>query len=151
MSELQAVPDPLMMRVRITKLLDEFYGRIDRAESIADLLDEQARFETPRRNAQGRDAFATLMLSLAQSRRETGRVARHFSTNVNIENLGTGQFRVRSMTIVISLDSGPAAKGSMNLGDHDDIVALDAGGTCRFVVRKMTPVSEFELSPLVKS
>jgi hypothetical protein len=148
MSSSPAVPNSLMVRVCITELLDEFYGRIDRGESVAPLLDEQAQFVTPHRSAQGREAFAALMLSLAQSRRENGRVARHFSTNVSIEDLGAGQFRVRSLTLVTALDSGPEAKGSLNLGDHDDIVALDADGVCRFVKRTMTPVSQFMLKPL---
>src|SRR5882757_3523710 len=100
MSSPSTVPDPQIVRARVTELLDEFYGRIDRGESVADLLDEQAQFVTPRRSAQGREAFATLMLSLAQSRRENGRVARHFSVNANIEKLADGQFKVRSTTIV---------------------------------------------------
>lgn len=149
MSSQPFVPDPLTVRLRITALLDDFFGRVDRAESVADLLEEQAQFVTPRRNAQGREAFAALLLSLAQMRREQGRVARHFSTNVTVQDLGTGQFRVRSLAIVVSLDSGSGAKkGSMNLGDHDDIVAFDAGGVCRFVKRTMKPVSEFALNPL---
>lgn len=148
MNQNLAAPDALTARLRITELVDNFFGRVDRGESVADLLEEQAQFVTPRRTAQGREAFAALLLSLAQERKDKGRVARHFSVNVNVQDLGSGQFRVRSLAIVISLDSGPGAKGSMNLGDHDDIVAFDSSGTCRFVKRTMTPASQFLLSPL---
>jgi len=148
MSPPPIISDPLTVRLRVTELLDEFYGRGDRGESIADLLVEEAEFVTPFRNARGREAVATLLSSLAQSRREAGGVSRHFGANVNIEDLGAGQFRVRSLMIFLSRESGSGSKGSMNVGDHDDIVAFDAGGTCRFVKRTMTPTSQFLLSPL---
>jgi len=148
MNQNLAAPDALTARLRITELVDNFFGRVDRGESVADLLEEEAQFVTPRRTTQGREAFAALLLSLAQERRDKGRVARHFSVNVNVQDLGSGQFRVRSLAIVISLDSGPGAKGSMNLGDHDDIVTFDSSGTCRFVKRTVTPASQFLLSPL---
>ena len=148
MSSHPAVPDQLVVRLRVTEILEEFYARCDRGDSVADLLDENAQFVTPHRNAQGRDAFAALLLSLAKNRREQGGAGRHFGTNINIEDLGSGQFRVRSLMLFIAMDGGPGTKGFMNLGDHDDIVAFDARGNCRFVKRAMTPVAQFALSPL---
>src|SRR5882757_1917606 len=140
--------DPATVHVRITELLDEFYSRDDHGESVAELLQEEAQFVTPLRKAQGRDAVAALLQSLAQSRQEKGGVGRHFGANVNVEDLGSGRFRVRSLMIFLSLDSGPGAKGFMNVGDHDDIVAFDSRGACRFVKRTMTSAARFALSPL---
>jgi len=91
------------------------------------------------------------LLSLVQARQEQGGMARHFGANVNIEELGSGRYRVRSLMIFMSLDSPPGSKGFMNVGDHDDIVAFDTDGTCRFIKRTMQPVSQFVLSPLVNS
>jgi hypothetical protein len=139
--------DPQTARSRILELLDEFHGRIDRGASIADLLEDQAKFTTPVRNAEGREAFAALMLSLFEKRRQNGRTARHIGTNVNVEDLGSGQFRVRSLILVLAADSGPGAQGFLNVGDHVDIVKMDAGGACRFVERTMTPVLQFSLTP----
>ena len=147
MSAESVTPDPLMVRARVLELLDEFHGRIDRGVSIADLLVEQAKFTTPVRKAEGREAFAALMLSLFEKRRQNGRTARHIGTNVNIENLGSGQFRVRSLIMVLAADSGPGAQGFLNAGDHVDIVEMDSRGTCRFVERTMTPVLQFALTP----
>lgn len=139
--------DPMMVRSRILALLDEFHGRIDRGVSIADLLVEQARFKTPVRNAEGREAFAALMLSLFEMRRQKGRTARHVGTNVNIEDLGSGRFKVRSLIMVLAADSGPDAQGFLNAGDHVDVVEMDSHGTCRFLERTMTPVLQFALTP----
>ena len=149
MSPDPVTPDPLIVRSRILELLDEFHGRIDRGVSIADLLVEQARFTTPVRNAEGREAFAALMLSLFEKRRHNGRTARHIGTNVNIEDLGSRRFRVRSLILVLAADSGPDAQGFLNTGDHVDIVEMDSHGTCRFVERTMTPVLQFTLTPSV--
>ena len=147
MSPVSVTPDPLVVRSRILELLDEFHGRIDRGVSIADLLVEQAKFKTPVRNAEGREAFAALMLSLFEMRRQKGRTARHVGTNVNIEDLGSGRFRVRSLIMVLAADSGPEAQGFLNAGDHVDIVEIDLHGNCRFVERTMTPVLQFTLTP----
>lgn len=147
MSPESVTPDPLMVRARVLELLDEFHGRIDRGVSIADLLVEQAKFTTPVRKAEGREAFAALMLSLFEKRRQNGRTARHIGTNVNIEDLGSGQFRVRSLIMVLAADSGPGAQGFLNAGDHVDLVEMDSRGTCRFVERTMTPVLQFALTP----
>jgi hypothetical protein len=141
--------DPSTVRSRVLELLDEFHGRIDRGISIGDLLDEQAKFTTPVRNAEGRDAFAALMLSLFEMRRQKGRTARHIGTNVTIEDLGSGQFRVRSLIVVLAADSGPGAQGFLNVGDHVDIVKMDVTGACRFVERTMTPALQFALTPSV--
>jgi hypothetical protein len=141
--------DPVTVRSRILELLDEFHGRIDRGVSIADLLEERARFKTPVRNAEGREAFAALMLSLFEKRRQNGRTARHIGTNVNIEDLGSGQFRVRSLIVVLAADSGPDAQGFLNVGDHNDLVTVDPSGACRFLERTMTPVLQFALTPSV--
>jgi hypothetical protein len=142
-------PDSQTVRSRVLELLDEFHGRIDRGVSIADLLDDQAKFTTPVRNAQGREAFAALMLSLFEKRRQNGRTARHIGANVNIEDMGAGQFRVRSLIFVLAADSGEGAQGFLNVGDHVDIVKIDSSGACRFVERTMTPVLQFSLTPSV--
>lgn len=147
MSEESSTLDPVTARTRIVALIDEFYGRIDRGLSIADLLEEEAKFITPARQADGREAFAALMLSLYEKRRQNGRTARHISCSVNVESLGSGKFRVRSQTMVFALDSGPDAQGSLNIGDHDDIVRVDTHGVCRFVERAMTPALAFSLAP----
>ncbi|MDB5873224.1 MAG: hypothetical protein JWQ07_2666 [Ramlibacter sp.] len=138
-------PDPAV-RVRITELIDDFFGRVDRGESVADLLEEQAVFHTPQRHAEGRQGVADLLVSLFHMRHEKKREARHFGSNVNIESLGGGQYRVRSLAIVIALDKGDAPKGVLNMGDHDDIVAFDGSGSCRFVKRTMMPVLQLELN-----
>jgi hypothetical protein len=135
-----------MVRSRVLELIDEFHGRIDRGVSIADLLEEQATFTTPVRNASGREAFAKLMLSLFDMRLQKGRTARHIGANVNIEDLGAGQFRVRSLTVVLAADSAPGGQGFLNVGDHVDIVRVDSSGTCRFVERTMTPALQFALN-----
>jgi len=140
--------DPATVYARIRELLNEFYSRDDHGESVVDLLEEEAQFVTPLRKAQGRDAVAALLQSLAQSREKKGGVGRHFGAKVNVENLGSGKFRVRSVMIFLSLDSGPGAQGFMNVGDHDDIVAFDSRGACRFVKRTMTSAARFTLSPL---
>jgi len=140
------IPDQLAARVRITQLLDEFSNRVDRGVSVADLLEEQSRFVTPAWNAEGRDKIAEKLLSLAQSRNENGREARHISATVNAEDLGAGRFRVRSVMLVMMLDRETGANGVMNVGDHDDIVAIDSAGICRFVERTMKPALKFTLS-----
>ena len=147
MSSDSPTPDSVTVRSRVLELLDEFHGRIDRGVPIADLLDEQAKFTTPVRNAQGREAFSNLMLSLFQMRSEKGRTARHIGANVNIEDLGSGQFRVRSLIVVLAADSGPGGQGFLNVGDHVDIVKIDSRGVYRFVERTMTPVLQFALTP----
>ncbi len=143
---MSAVSDQLAARVRITQLLDEFSSRVDRGVSVADLLEEQSRFVTPVWLAEGRDKIADKLLSLAQSRNENRREARHISATVTAEDLGGGRFRVRSVMIVMMLDRETGANGVMNVGDHDDIVAIDASGACRFVERTMKPALKFALS-----
>ena len=134
------------MRVRVTELLDDFFGRVDRGESVADLLVEEAEFKTPQRYAQGRQGVADLLISLAQQRREKKREARHFGGNVTIDPMGDGNYRVRSLVVVIALDAAAQPKGVLNMGDHDDIVTFDADGRCRFVKRTMAPVLQLELN-----
>lgn len=60
--------------------------------------------------------------------------------------MGNDQYRVRSLVIVIALDKSEAPKGVLNMGDHDDIVAFDSQGRCRFVKRTMMPVMQLELN-----
>jgi hypothetical protein len=79
---------------------------------------------------------------------DTGRTSRHLSSNVTIDKLGGGQYRVRSLAIVLSLNTQPESAGELLAGDHDDIVAFDADGTCRFVKRSMSPVLKLGLSAL---
>jgi len=133
------------MRVRVTELLDDFFGRVDRGESVADLLVEEAEFKTPQRYAQGRQGVADLLISLAYQRREKRREARHFGGNVTIDSMGDGNYRVRSLVVVIALDATAQPKGVLNMGDHDDIVTFGADGRCRFVKRTMAPVLQLEL------
>lgn len=143
MSQSPAVSAELATRVRITQLLDEFSGRVDRAASVADLLEEQSRFVTPVWNAEGRDAIASKLLALAQDRKEKGREARHITATVNTEDLGAGRFRVRSLMLVLMQADG---SGGLTIGEHDDIVAITADGACRFVERSMKPALKFALS-----
>ena len=139
-------PLPAEIRVRVTELIDEFFGRVDRGESVADLMEEQSVFKTPQRYAEGRQGIADLLVSLFHQRREKGREARHIGGNVGIVPLGDGRYRVRSLVIVIALDKGGPPKGVLNMGDHDDIVSFDAEGRCRFVQRTMNPVLQLELN-----
>jgi len=136
MSQTETAPDMLTVRVRVTQLLDEFFTRLDRAESVADLLTADAEF----RDAKGRDAVAELFLSLARKREEIGRTSRHLSTNVTIEELGGGRYRVRSLVVVVSLDTQPESQGDLLAADHEDIVVFDADGACRFAKRIGKPV-----------
>ena len=146
MSTTLAIPDQLTARVRITQLLDEFSSRVDRGVSVADLLEEDSCFVAPVWTAQGREGIAEKLLSLAQLRKERGHEVRHISATVNAEDLGAGRFRVRSVMLVMMLDRAAGASGTMNVGDHDDIVAFGTDGTCRFVERTMKPALKFALS-----
>ncbi|MES2958279.1 MAG: hypothetical protein V4792_08820 [Pseudomonadota bacterium] len=134
------------VRLRATELIDDFFGRVDRGESVADLLVDDAVFKTHQRFAEGRQNVADLLLSLAKLRAETNREARHFGGNVTITRLSGNEYRVRSLVVVIALDRSGAPKGVMNMGDHDDIVVFDETGSCRFVKRTMSPVMQLELS-----
>ncbi len=135
------------IRVRISELIDDFFGRVDRGESVADLLTEESVFKTPQRFAEGRQGVADLLLGLAEQRREKKREARHFGGNISIDRLGDNQYRVRSLVVVIALDKGgDVPKGVLNMGDHDDIVVFDDTGRCRFVKRTMAPVMQLELN-----
>ncbi|MDX6353796.1 MAG: hypothetical protein QOF98_699 [Streptomyces sp.] len=136
--------DATTIRVRVTQLQDEFFGRVDRAESAADLLTEDAEF----RGAHGREAVAELLLSLAKKRADTGRTSRHFSSNVTIEDLGEGRYRVRSLVVVLSLNTQPESAGELVAGDHDDIVVFDADGVCRFAKQGMAPALKLGLTAL---
>ena len=136
MSHIETARDTVTVRVRVTQLLDEFFTRLDRAESVADLLTADAEF----RDAKGRDAAAELFLSLARKREEIGRTSRHLSSNVTIEVLGGGRYRVRSLVVVVSLDSQPEPQGDLLAADHDDIVVFEDDGACRFAKRVGSPV-----------
>ena len=130
-------------RVRVTELLDEFYGRVDRAEPVRELLTEEAEF----RGQQGREAVTELLLSLARKRRDTGRTARHLISNVTVEDQGGGKLRVRSLILLMSIDTQPEAVGELVVGDHDDEVVVDADGTCRLGRLTMSPALKFGLTP----
>ncbi|MDT7564634.1 MAG: hypothetical protein QOG76_3258 [Pseudonocardiales bacterium] len=136
MTQSATAPDMLTVRVRVSQLLDEFFTRLDRAESVADLLTADAEF----RDAKGRDAVAELFLSLARKREDLGRTSRHLSSNVTIEELGGGRYRVRSLVVVLSLDTQPEPRGDLLAADHEDIVVIDADGACRFAKRIGKPV-----------
>jgi hypothetical protein len=136
--------DPVTVRVRITELLDEFFARLDRAEAVTDLLAADAEF----RDAKGRDAVAEQFLSLARKREELGRTSRHFSSNVTIQELGDGRYRVRSLVVVLSLDTQPESQGDVLAADHEDIVVFDEDGACRFGKRVGKPVMKLGLTAL---
>ncbi|WP_454674933.1 hypothetical protein [Achromobacter pestifer] len=131
------------LRARIAALIDEFFGRVDRGESVADLVEEGVIFKTPQRFAEGRDALSRLLLDLHEVRKEKGRVARHFGGNITVDPEGPNVYRVRSLVVVLALDNGTA--GVLNMGDHDDLVHVSADGTCRFLKRSMVPVMELSL------
>jgi hypothetical protein len=133
-------------RVRIGELIDEFFGRVDRGESVADLLEEQASFKAPNRHAEGRGPVAELLLSLAVDRQQRGRRARHFGGNLNIQSIEAGRYRVRCLVVVLSLDSQPGPAGVLNMGDHDDVVVCGADGRYRFASRTMQPVMQLGLT-----
>jgi hypothetical protein len=134
--QIETAPGTVTVRVRVTQLLDEFFARLDRAELVADLLTAHAEF----RDAKGRDAVAELFLSLARKREDIGRTSRHFSSNVTIEELGDGRYRVRSLVVVLSLDTQPEPQGDLLAADHEDIVVFEDDGTCRFAKRIGSPV-----------
>jgi hypothetical protein len=136
--------DPVTVRVRITELLDEFFARLDRAEAVTDLLAADAEF----RDAKGRDAVAEQFLSLARKREELGRTSRHFSSNVTIQELGDGRYLVRSLVVVLSLDTQPESQGDVLAADHEDIVVFDEDGACRFGKRVGKPVMKLGLTAL---
>jgi len=48
--------------------------------------------------------------------------------------------------LVLMMERETGANGVMNVGDHDDIVAIDADGVCRFVERTMKPALRFALA-----
>jgi hypothetical protein len=142
-----ALSADLVARARITQLLDEFSGRVDRGESVADLMEENSRFVTHMWQAEGRDKVTEKLLSLADDRKEKGREARHVTATVTIENLGSGKFRVRSLMIVMMLDTKVCTGSTMNIGAHNDIVSISDGGICRFVERTVAPAMKFSMSP----
>jgi len=136
MSQIDTAPDTVTVRVRVTQLLDEFFSRLDRAESVADLLTANAEF----RHGKGRDAVVELFLGLARKREEIGRTSRHSTSNITIEELGGGRYRVHSLVVVVSSDTQPEPQGDLLVADHEDIVEFDAEGACRFVKRVGKPV-----------
>jgi len=144
MSDTKTSLDTLTVRGHVTELLDTFFARLDRAESVSDLLTDDAEF----RDAKGRDPVAELFLSLARKREDAGRTSRHFSSNVTIEDLGGGRYRVRSLVLVLSLDTQPEAQGDVLAADHEDIVVFDEDGTCRFGKRLGKPVLKLGLTAL---
>ncbi|HEX3779581.1 MAG TPA: hypothetical protein VHX38_07915 [Pseudonocardiaceae bacterium] len=142
MSQSPVTVDQLILRARVSQLLEEFFSRVDRAEPVADLLTEDSEF----REAKGRTEVTELLLSLAKKRADTGRTSRHFSSNIAIDELADGRYRVRSLVVVLSLDTQPEARGELLAGDHDDIVEFDADGVCRFVKRTMVPAFRLGLA-----
>jgi hypothetical protein len=144
MSDTKTGLDTLTVRGRVTELLDTFFTRLDRAEAVNDLLTDDAEF----RDAKGREAVAALFLALATKREDAGRTSRHFSSNVTIEDLGGGRYRVRSLVVVLSRDTRPEAQGDVLAADHEDIVVFDADGSCRFGKRIGTPVLKLGLTAL---
>jgi SnoaL-like domain len=136
--------DTLSVHVEITRLLDEFFSHVDRAEPVAELLTDDVEF----RGATGRDAVTELLLSLAEKRRQTGRTSRHFTSNVTIDELGDGKYRVRSLALIISQITQPEETGELTAAEHDDVVALDEDGRFRYVKLTMAPVLKLGLNAL---
>jgi len=142
MSQSQTALDAGTVYQRVTQLLNEFFAHLDRAEPVGHLLTEEAEF----RGVTGRDAVVELLLSLSRKRDETGRTSRHFSSNISIDELGEGRYRVRSLVVVLSRNTQPVEAGELLAGDHDDVVEFDDEGTVRFVSRAMTPAFKLDLA-----
>jgi hypothetical protein len=134
-------------QVELTALIAEFTARVDRGESVADLLQADAVIRTPRGETQGRDSIAALFDSVFESRRQSGHVARHTSLNVQVREVATGRFEVHSLLLAFSLAAPNKAEGSLLIGDQIDIVAREADGEYRFAARTLTPALEFTLVP----
>jgi SnoaL-like protein len=134
--------DEITARVGITQLLDEFFARLDRAESVAELLTADAQF----RDTRGRAEVAELLLSLAKKRADTGRVSRHITSNVSIQSQGERLYRVRSQAFVLSLNTRPGRSGELAAIDHDDLVELGPDGVFRFARRSMTDAFRYGLT-----
>ena len=141
MDQTIATTDSLIVRAHAAELIDEFFSRVDRAEPVRDLLTEDAEF----RGVQGREAVTELLLSLAAKREATGRTTRHVASNLSVEALADGQYRVRSQVLVISQNTQPERDGELTAGDHDDIVQLGPDGVFRFRKRTMTPAFTLKL------
>ena len=142
MSATAVLDEKLIVRARVTELFDEFFGRVDRAESVADLLTEDSRF----RGVQGRAEVTELLLGLAKKRAGNGRTSRHFSSNVRIDRLDDTRYRVRALVVILSLDTRPDAVGELVTDDHDDIVEIDADGVCRFAEQNTTRAFQLGVS-----
>jgi hypothetical protein len=131
----------------LTALLAEFTARVDRGESVADLLQADAVIRTPRGETRGRDTIAALFASVFETRRQSGHAARHTSLNVHVRAVTAGRFEVRSLLLAFSLAAPDKGEGSLLIGDQIDIVALEADGEYRFAARTLTPALEFSLVP----
>jgi hypothetical protein len=134
-------------QAELTALIAEFTSRVDRGESVAELLQADAVIRTPRGETQGRDTIAALFASVFESRRQSGHVARHTSLNVHVREVTTGRFEVHSLLLAFSLAAPNKADGSLLIGDQIDIVARDADGEYRFAARTLRPALEFTLVP----
>ena len=66
---------------------------------------------------------------------------------MTIQDIGSGKFRVRSLMIVLMLDTNVKTDSSMNVGAHDDVVSIGEDGVCRFVERTVKPAMKFSMSP----
>jgi hypothetical protein len=147
MTEQAFLSESANQQADLTALIAEFTARVDRGESVADLLHPDAVIRTPRGETRGRDTIAALFASVFESRRQSGHVARHTSLNVYVREVTTGRFEVHSLLLAFSIAAANKTDGSLLIGDQIDIVAREANGAYRFVARTLTPALEFSLVP----
>ena len=132
-------------RGQIVALLAEFTFRVDRGEPVGHLFQEQAVYRTPRGDTRGRDAIATLFASVGESRKLTGHVTRHSTTDVHVLRVSSSRFESRSLLMAFALETPTSAMGSLLVADHVDIVDCESDGAYRFVQRTLSPALQFSL------
>lgn len=135
-------------RAEATALLELFAARIDVGESVGDLFVSEAVFVTPRGDVCGSHAIDTLFSTLAQRKRETGRISRHFISGIRLSPRDDGTLEVQSALLAFSTERDHASAGSMLIGDQLDILAGSPSLGLKFLRRQMTPLMEFSLRPL---
>ena len=138
----------MLTRLVITDLLDKFSNRVDRGESIAELLVQDARFSTPQWQATGRDEIVAKLHALAEKRATGNREIRHVTTSVEIDETAPSEYRVRSTLLLLAIDVATGENGVLMVGNHDDIVHMDAEGNCRFSARTMRRAFGFSQAPM---
>jgi hypothetical protein len=140
----QDLPD---VRNAIQALMADFQGRMEHGESVGDLFHEQAVLFTPRGELRGRDTIVGQLTSLAQARRQSGRVARHAVLDLQVTKIAEGRYEARSLLLAFAADTSVVTGGSMMIADQVDVVVSSGDGIFRFSERKVTPALEFLLTP----